>query len=83
MRFEWPLTRALRTNPQPNSVSASGDAVMSANQQLLQDVRRVATEHEARCSAILNELQSLSARMGVLPMSREPFTALTEEPDLP
>ena len=56
---------------------------MSANQQLLQDVRRVATEHEARCSAILNEPQSLSARMGALPMSREPFTALTEEPDLP
>ena len=57
---------------------------MSANQQLLQDVRRVATEHEARRSAILNELQSLSARMGALQMSREPFTALTEEPvDLP
>ena len=48
---------------------------MSANHKLLQDVRRVATEHEARCSAILNELQSLSARMGALPMSREPFTA--------
>ena len=48
-----------------------------------QDVRRVATEHEARCSAILNELQSLSAWMGALPMSREPFTAMTEEPDLP
>ena len=73
----------LATNEQ-DLVRALGDALMSADQKLLQEVRRVATEHEARRSAILNELQSLSARMGALPMSREPFTALTEEPvDLP
>ena len=69
----------LATNEQ-DLVRALGDAFLSADQKLLQDIRSVATEHEARRSAILNELQSLSARMGALPMSREPFNALTEDP---
>ena len=65
-------------------VRALGDALTSADQKLLQDVRSVAAEHEARRSAILSELQSLSARMGALPMPRGPFPALTDAPrDLP
>ena len=56
-------------------VRALGDALTSADQKLLQDVRSVAAEHEARRSAILNELQSLSARMGALPRPRGPFAS--------
>jgi hypothetical protein len=61
-------------------VRALGDALSRADQKLLQDVRSVAAEHEARRGAILTELQSLSARMGALPRPRGPFAALTEAP---
>jgi hypothetical protein len=52
---------------------------------LLQDVRRVAADHEARRGTILKELQDLSVRMGLLPRPRGPFAAaVTETPlDLP
>ena len=52
----------LATNEQ-DLVRALGGALLSADQKLLQDIRSVATDHEARRGAILNELQSLSARM--------------------
>jgi hypothetical protein len=61
-------------------VRALGDAMSRADQKLLQDVRGAAADHEARRGAILNELQSLAARMGALPRPREPYTALTEAP---
>jgi len=65
-------------------VRALGDALSHADQKLLQDVRGVAEEHEARRGAILRELQSLAARMGALPRSRRPFAALEEAAvDLP
>ena len=65
-------------------VRALGDALSRADQKLLQDVRSVAADHEARRGAILKELQSLSARMGALPRPRESFPALTGAPlDLP
>jgi hypothetical protein len=64
-------------------VRALGDALSHADQKLLQDVRGVAEEHEARRGAILKELQSLAARMGALPR-RRPFAALEEAAvDLP
>ena len=64
-------------------VRALGDALSHADQKLLQDVRGVAEEHDARRGAILKELQSLAARMGALPR-RRPFAALEEVPvDLP
>jgi len=62
-------------------VRALGDALTRADQKLLQDVRSVAVDHEARRGAILSELQSLAARMGALPRPpQEPYAALMETP---
>lgn len=65
-------------------VRALGEALNRADQKLLQDVRVVAQEHEARRGVILKELQGLAQRMGALPRPRAPFAVL-EEPvhDLP
>jgi hypothetical protein len=59
-------------------VRALGDALNRADQKLLQDVRSVAEEHEARRGVILKELQGLATRMGALPRPRRPFAALEE-----
>jgi hypothetical protein len=62
-------------------VRALGEALTRTDQKLLQDVRSVASDHEARRGAILNELQSLAARMGALPRPpQQPYAALTEAP---
>ena len=61
-------------------VRALGDALSRADQKLLEDVRSAAADHEARRGAILNELQSLAARMGALPGPREPYASLTNAP---
>jgi hypothetical protein len=62
-------------------VRALGDALSRTDQKLLEDVRSAAADHEARRGAILNELQSLAARMGALPRPpQEPYAALTEAP---
>ena len=62
-------------------VTALGEALARADQKLLQDVRSVAVDHEARRGAILSELQSLAARMGALPRPpQEPYAALMETP---
>ena len=55
-------------------VRALGDALSRTDQKLLEDVRSVAADHEARRGAILNELQSLAARMGALPRHRRSHT---------
>ena len=65
----------------PNVVKKINAALARADQKLLQDVRSVAADHEARRGAILSELQSLAARMGALPRPpQEPYAALTETP---
>ena len=62
-------------------VTALGEALARADQKLLQDVRSVAADHEVRRGAILNELQSLAARMGALPRPpQQPYAALTDAP---
>ena len=48
-------------------VQALGDALNRHEQQLLQDIRHIATGHEARRRAILNELQALAGSIGMLP----------------
>ena len=48
------------------------DALNHIDQQLLQDVRRVGTEHQDRRGAILNELQALARTMGQFLPTREP-----------
>jgi hypothetical protein len=61
-------------------IRALGEALSRADQKLLQDVRSVAQEHEARRGAILTELQSLAARIGALPRARGPVATLEEAP---
>jgi hypothetical protein len=46
-------------------VRALGEALDRLDQQLLRDVRQVASEHEARREAILGELQGLAAGIGM------------------
>ena len=60
-------------------VRALGEALSRADQKLLQDVRVVAQEHEARRGVILKELQGLATRMGALPRPRAPVTVLEEQ----
>ncbi len=59
-------------------VSSLRDALDQYDQRLLQDVRSLAAEHEARRGAILTELQSLARRMGAFPVPREPHLELTD-----
>lgn len=46
-------------------VKALGEALDELDQQLLRDVRQVATNHEVRREAILGELQGLAAGIGM------------------
>lgn len=52
-------------NDEQSLVKALGDALDRLDQQLLHDVRQVASEHEARRDAILGELQSLASGIGM------------------
>jgi hypothetical protein len=58
-------------------VRALDDALNRLDEQLLNDVRSIATEHEARREAILAELQSLAAGIG---MFRPPLEGPSDEP---
>jgi len=60
-------------------VAELGDALRASDHQLLQDVRTVAAEHEARRAAILGELQMLAARLNALPL-RESSPSLPNAP---
>jgi uncharacterized protein (DUF885 family) len=54
-------------------VRALGEALSRVDQELLQHVRNITTEHEARRGAILQELHTLAARIGAFPVAREPL----------
>ena len=54
-----------------------GDALRRFDQDTLQNVRKVAAEHEARRSGILNELHALAASMGTFQPAREPVEPVT------
>jgi len=58
-------------------VRALGEALTRVDHRLLQDVRSITTEHEARRGAILLELQSLASRIGAFPAAREPAAPLS------
>jgi hypothetical protein len=49
-------------------VRALGHALSRVDQRLLQDVRKITTEHESRRGAILHELQGLATRIGAFPV---------------
>jgi hypothetical protein len=51
---------------------ALGDALNRLDQELLQDIRNIATGHETRRVAILNELQALAGSIGMFVPPREP-----------
>jgi hypothetical protein len=57
-------------------VRALGEALSRVDHKLLQDVRSITTEHEARRGAILHELQSLATRIGAFPAIRESAPSL-------
>jgi hypothetical protein len=59
-------------------VASLREALDEYDQRLLQDVRSLAAEHEARRGAILGELQTLARRMGAFPAPREPHLELTD-----
>jgi hypothetical protein len=59
-------------------VKALGDALTRLDDQLLQDVQSIATEHEARRTAILGELQGLASSIGMFQVPRP--AAIEAEP---
>ena len=60
------------TDTERTLVQALGDTLTRVDQKLLQDVRNIAVQHEARRGAILNELRLLAARIGAYPEINEP-----------
>ncbi len=64
-------------------IEALDAALAEADRKLLDDVRTVAVEHEARRAVILTELESLAARIGALPVaSHEPEQLNYEQLDI-
>lgn len=61
-------------------LKALGDALNRLDQQLLRDVRAVASEHEQRREEILGELQGLAASIG---MFHAPLNAAPAAEELP
>ena len=61
-------------------VRALGDALSRVDQKLLQDVRSISIEHEARRGAILLELQTLATRIGAFPTARDSMHGIEYEP---
>ncbi|MTD93049.1 hypothetical protein GIW81_01730 [Hyphomicrobium sp. xq] len=63
-------------------VRALSEALDRLDQQLLQDVQTIASEHEARRSAILGELQGLASSIGMFQVQHPQVTARAdlEEP---
>ena len=61
-------------------VKALNEALSDTDSKLLNEVRSVTAQHEARRTAILNELQLLAARLCTFPVGRtEPLAAIGEE----
>jgi len=61
-------------------VNALGLALKRADEKLLEAIRNVAAEHEARREGIMKELHALAARMGTLPASQVPAASLEDAP---
>jgi hypothetical protein len=51
-------------------------ALSRVDQRLLQDVRKITTDHESRRGAILHELQGLATRIGAFPVARQPTSGV-------
>ncbi len=55
-------------------VKALGEALNRVDEQLLRDVRTLASAHEARREVILKELQGLASSFGMFPAPRQAVT---------
>lgn len=65
-------------------IRALDQALADADRKLLDDVRSVAIEHEARRSVILTELQALASRIGAFPAAESQVGRIEYESiDLP
>lgn len=65
-------------------IRALDQALADADRKLLDDVRSVAIEHEARRSVILTELHTLASRIGAFPAVESPVGRIEYESiDLP
>jgi hypothetical protein len=65
-------------------IRALGEALTRVDHRLLQDVRSITSEHEARRGAILTELQGLASRIGAFPaVPREPVAQLNHAEPAP
>lgn len=67
-------------------IATLNDALIDADRKLLDKVRNVTIEHEARRSAILSELHGLADRIGAFPVADAPDTiehepAVTLDPE--
>ena len=58
-------------NTERSLIQELSDALKRFDQDTLQNVRNVASEHEARPAGILNELQALAASIGAFLPARE------------
>lgn len=60
-------------------VRTLGEALIEADQRLVEEIRNVAAAHDARRGAILRELQILAQRMGALHNLQKPVAATLED----
>jgi len=61
-------------------IGALNDALSRADRKLLDDVRSVTADHEARRAIIMTELQTLAERIGVFPSSDVAIDTIEYEP---
>ncbi|MFY0613035.1 MAG: hypothetical protein JXQ99_16010 [Hyphomicrobiaceae bacterium] len=65
-------------------IDALNEALSTADRKLLDDVRSVTADHEARRVIIMSELQTLAERIGMFPASDLPVETIEyEEPAVP
>ena len=65
-------------------IQALNEALICADQKLLDEVRSVTVDHETRRTVIQSELLSLAERIGVFPLSAKTPTTIDYQPgDVP
>lgn len=64
-------------------INALDEALGRADRKLLDDVRSVTANHEARRAIIMSELQTLAHRIGALPVAEVPIDTIAYEPPEP
>jgi hypothetical protein len=72
---------AQTANTERSLVEELGDALNRFDHDILQNIRNVATGHETRRGAILNELQALAGSIGTFLPARAPVEPVTISQD--